>query len=132
MANNVTGVYGGILADFPEQFQSYTYWPASANYNDGWDPVGAPMIGRGIFHNDKSGLANSNGNTVFYSHYFMWSKLDHADGTFIEWNCTVYRVLHDNDWTTQDGYTQYHINRVIGSDSLDTVDPAYNNGASKL
>jgi hypothetical protein len=132
MASNVTGIYGGILADFPEQFQSYTYWPASADFNDGWTPTGKPVADRGVFHNDKSGVVNSNGNTVFYAHYKLWSKTDYPDGTFITWRGSNWRVLHDNDWSTQDGYTQYMVNLVVGSDGGKTVDPAYSNGGTNL
>jgi len=127
-----TGVYGGILADFPEQFQNFTWWTASANFNDGWTPTGNKVYLRGIFHNDKSGISNSNGMTVNYAHYLLWTTALMSDGDFITWNNQTYRVLHDNDWTTQDGYTQYIVNLVIGSNGTTPIDPQFSNGGNQI
>ena len=127
-----TGIYGSALLDFPERFLPFSWWKATANFNDGWTPVGQPVFLRGIFNNDLSGIKNSNGNTASYSHYFLWCQEDLDDGDFITWNGVNYRILHDNDWTSQNGFTQYIINKVVGSDGPTNLDPGFSNGGGKM
>lgn len=130
--NSPTGVYGGAMLDFPEQFQQFQYWLATANFNDDWTPVDPPLFARGVFHSDRSGIKQENGMTVNYSHFHLWTSVIMEEGYFVRWNGTVYRVLHNDDWTQSDGMTRYHINRVIGSDGVNTTTTTFSNGANKL
>ena len=130
--NSVPGVYGGNMLDFPEQFQSYEFWRANANFDDDWTPIDPPGFNRGVFHNDRSGIKQENGMTVQYSHYYLWTRQEMEDGYFVRWRGIVYRVLHDDDWTASDGFTRYHINRVVGSDGTGSTATSFNNGANLL
>jgi len=128
----ITGIYGSELPSFPEQHQEFKWWKASAQFNDGWTLTTNPVLLYGIFHNYKSGIANSNNMTISYSHYFLWCSEEMDDGDFIQWQGVTYRILHDNNWTTQNGYTQYLINKVVGSNGTNQVDPVFSSGGSKM
>lgn len=152
----VNSIYGDNLLAFPEAMQTFNYFFMTPQISDNYIPLvasgyngidanfQAPLSGiytqvsgfapqgtyRGVFHNDESSVKDAMGNLINYQKYVLWAREVFDPGWFISWQNTVYRIVASNDWPTMGGFTEYEIERLVGSDGQGTVPSNLGDGSS--
>lgn len=153
-----SAINGQMLLHFPEAFQPFNYFTMSPLINDNYiilpysgyngvdDNLQIPLSGiqvpvsgyappgtyLGIFQNDESSIRPTEGNLVNYVKYLLWAEEIFIPGWFVEWNNTTYRIVSSNDWPYYAGFTQYSLERIIGSDGQGTIPSGLSDGAGNF
>jgi hypothetical protein len=141
-------IYGQSLLHFTEAFEPFNYFQMTPNFSDNYTPVvtsgysgidanfQAVVSGyapqgtyMGVFHNDESSVKDAMGNLVSYQRYLLWAEENLDPGWFIGWSNTTFRIVQSNDWPRQAGFTEYVIERMVGSDGQGTVPSGLNDGS---
>lgn len=140
-------IYGQGLLYFAELLEPFEYFQMTPEFNDNYIPVvssgydgtdanfqvvvsGEAPYGTylGIVFNDNSTIKDAEGNLVNFAVEFLWAEEKFVPGKFIKWDNTTYRIMPTSAWTRQAGFTQYGIERVVGSDGQGTVPSDLNSG----
>lgn len=133
-------IYGQTLLHYAELLEPFEYFQMTPEISDNYIPVvtsgyngtdanfqvlvsGEVPYGTylGIIFNDDSTVKDAEGNLVHYSNEFLWAEEQLAPGKFVKWDNTTYRIMPTNSWKRQAGFTQYGIERIVGSDGQGTV-----------
>ena len=151
-----SAIYGQGLLHFAEALEPFNYFFMTPQMSDNYIPLVvsgyngydanyqvpasgivtqvsgyAPQgIYLGVFHNDQSSVKDAMGNLVNYQKYLLWAEENLDPGWFIGWQGTTFRIVESNDWPRQSGFTEYVIERLVGSDGQGTVNSGLNAGSS--
>ena len=110
--------YNGIDANFQVPLSGLT------NPVSGFVPYGNYL---GIMFNEEDNIKTENGNLIYLQHYYLWCEENLQPGNFISWGSNpggylnTYRIKHTSGWEQLGGFTQYELERVVGSDGQGTV-----------
>jgi hypothetical protein len=134
------GIYGNGLRDFPEQYRTVEYFNMTPNMSGGYDPVldddeepVEPTDIEGVLQNTgKKGVKDSNGNIAYVSSMEFWSEDELELGWFIKFNDVTFRLIPANDWSIEDGFYRYGLEKLIGDDGSLTNDVEFNNGMGNI
>jgi len=144
-----SAMYGQSLLHYAELLEPFLYFEMIPQFNDNYIPIissgyngvdaninvivsGEVPYGTylGIIFNDDSTVKDAEGNLVHYANEFLWAEEEFAPGKFIKWSNTTYRIMPTNSWKRQAGFTQYGIERIVGSDGQGIVPSNLNSGSS--
>lgn len=127
------GVYGESLLCFAEQFRSVSYFNQTPTEAGGWEGKTTPVVIRGVLHSTgPRAVKDSNGNLVKIDKKEFWTSTELTPGYFLSYGSEVYRLLGENNWSFEDGFYKYGIEKVVGDDGTLTYDPGFETGAGKL
>lgn len=128
------GVYGDIITSFPEQRRLVTVYEMTPGINGGWTIVPNMSIQiSAIFQNTrKKSVVDSNGNLVYVSGQQLWTETSKLDGWFTNIDGNVYRITGQNNWDYEGGHYAYDLEKVVGGDGTESVNPAWNTGGNTL
>lgn len=127
------GVYGNMLLAWPEQRRSVTVFDMTPKINGGWDIVAdSQQTVRGIYQNTTGQhIKDSNGNLVKSNGLEFWTEKTGLDGKFLTYtNGKIYRLIASNNWTFEGGFMRYSLEKVVGNDGTESVQPAWNLGTN--
>lgn len=124
------GIYGAQLLSFPEQFRNFPYFDMKALQGGGYGPRLEASTVRGVFQcTGGRRVKTQNGMKVLGRQTRLWTTQELQTGRFIEAEHDVYTVgMPDNEWQLEGGFTVYDLEKVVGDDGRDTVDPDFNMG----
>ena len=71
-------------------------------------------------------------NLINYSKYHLWCEEVLDAGKFVFWNNTTYRIVSSNDWPIYSGFTQYELERMVGSDGQGSIDSGLDDGSGSF
>jgi len=143
-----SSLYGESLLSFTEQFQTFEYFDMVPNINDnytviptsgfngtnansyvtinGTAPTGTYLA---IFQNSQTEVKDNNGNLVTKNCLYMWCEEDLKLGAFVFVFNQTFRIVPSNDWGYYGGFTQYEIDRLVGSNGGTQIDSGFSDGA---
>jgi hypothetical protein len=112
---------GNSMLYFPEFHKSFEYFDMDPKINDGFENRTTLGNYLGVFHNDKSGIRNANGNRVRFIRYYLWTEANMDPGKYVRFEDVNYTIVFDTDWPTQGGFYRYELQKVVGSNGTDTL-----------
>jgi hypothetical protein len=117
-----------ILA-FPEQLQTVNYFDMQPGHGSGYGQRMDVKPIQGILQcTEGRRVKNQNGNWVVTRGVHFWYEGVLVMGRFIDDGQMVYRIVKDDDWTTESGFAVYSLERVTGADGTELTEPAFNDG----
>lgn len=119
--------YAGYDANFQVPLSGLTV-PVS-----GFVPYGTYL---GVMFNEEDNIKSGDGNLVYTQHFYLWCEESLQPGNFISWGANpggylnTYRIKHTAGWGAYGGFTQYELERVVGSDGQGTVASGLSDGSN--
>lgn len=114
------GVYGNMLAFFPEQIRTFTYLKMSPNVTASYSP--REIIGdvRGVFQYMKKGeLLRENETLEDTNVPTLWTKQKLQVGDyFIQKGDELYRIVNPADWSFEGGFNCYVLETFVGNSDV--------------
>jgi hypothetical protein len=127
------GVYGEPLLAFQEQLQEINYYDMPPLQETGYGPRQSYGTIRGVMQTSESRIKQSNGNLVLAVVRFLWTDEMVIAGKFIQGDDgVIYRVVADNDWTREGGFTRFTLEKLVGANGDDTLDPGMSVGTGNF
>lgn len=115
------GVYGNILAFFPEQFRSWEYFSMSPLPTGSYTKRESLGKIRGVFQFVKKGdLIRENDTEADVNVPTIWTKTKLKVGNFIEFEDELYRITSDYPWKFEGGFYCYSLETFVGNDDSQT------------
>jgi hypothetical protein len=146
-----SAIYGQAMLHFSEALSPFQYFFQQADFNDNYLPASGTMYRGtdanyqiqlqtdtlpgtylGFFQNSESKVKDAMGNLVNYIEYLMWAEETFRPGWFVKWDNVTFRIVNANDWTMFAGFTQYTIEKFVGSDGQGTVESNLSGVTSEL
>lgn len=126
------GMYGSSLLAFPEQFINVLYFQMIPVLNSGWDKK--PVYNKRIIkhHSKPKQTKDQNGNLVISEQLQVWSMEKLNEGWFLQIENNVYRIGAENDFSLEDDFYSYDIERVIGDDGQPGQTVVFNTGTENF
>ena len=130
----MNGALGSVLAQFPEARVTVTYFNMQPLPGSGYGPRTDIRVLTGVLQSTGGRrVRTANGNVVIERGNKFWSDTLLQVGWFIDDGQYVYRVgMPDDDWADYSDLTIYNIERVVGADGTEIVEPAFEQGEGKF
>ena len=130
----MNGAFGSMLTAFPEAKVNVTYFNMQPLPGSGYGPRTDVKALRGVMHCvGGRRVRTANGNAVIERQMRYWSDTPLQVGWFIDDGKYVYRVgIPDDDWSDEADMTIYTLERVVGADGTETVEPAFDQGVGSF
>jgi len=131
------GVHGTVMPFYTEELVPVTYFNMLPAIASGYGARLSEKIIRVVIHT-YSAPPNAEGDkarkvndfVVNEKKPFMWAEDALTVGWFILHEDDVYRIVSANRWEREGDMVHYALEKVVGSDGTDTVNPAFNTGAN--
>lgn len=130
----MSGAYGSILTAFPEQFDQVEYFDMQPLVGSGWGPRTDKLTIAAVVIQCTTGrkIKDSNGNLVTFRGMELWTEELLKAGRFVDFEedgeSSVYRIMGDNAWRREAGFTVYSLEKVVAADGTEVVDPGFSTG----
>jgi hypothetical protein len=130
----VNGAFGSILTAFPEAKITVTYFNMQPLPGSGYGPRTDIETLSGVLQCvGGRRVGTRNGNAVIERQMRYWSDTPLQVGWFIDDGKYVYRIgIPDDDWSDEADMTIYTLERVVGADGTETVEPAFDQGTGSF
>lgn len=125
----MSGVYGDMLAYFPELFEKATVFPMEPKIVAGYEDRPEGTVVYGVFQFRTKNNLDAENLTLVQTHTSeFWSESVIGDGWFLmrESDGHLYRVTRDNNWDFSGRYHKYVVDTVAGNTDKQTPDEAVN------
>ena len=133
------GVHGSMMVHFSEEFRAIQYFQMDPNVASGYGDRYNEGSTRGVVHMysapptaEGTKLRDVQSNLVVEKKPFLWARKKIEIGWFIDDGEDVYRVLSHNKWEFEGSMTIHGLEKVVGDNGTDTVDPPFNFGGDFL
>lgn len=133
------GVHGPMMVHFSEEFREITYFQMDPEINSGYGARLNEGKTRGVVHMYSAPptaegvkLRDVGHNLVIEKKPFLWARKAIDVGWFVDDGLDVYRVLSQNRWDFEASMTIHGLERVVGDNGTDTVNPAFYLGGDSL
>ena len=123
----MSGVYGDMLAYFPELFEKATVFPMEPKVIAGYDPRPQGTVVYGVFQFRVKNNLDAEGQTLVQTHTAeFWTEAVVGDGWFLmrDTDSHLYRITRDNNWDFSGRYHKYLVDTVAGNTDTQTEDTA--------
>lgn len=129
----MSGVYGDMLAFFPELMLTYTTFTMRPKAVGGFEARENLSSARGIIQYMKAGDLNFEGETLADTEYpVFWTRVTLPKDSYIEdEDGTLYKRTKNNDWRRLGAFNSYTLELVVGVDGRQEADPAVDLGRSR-
>ena len=115
------GIYGNLLAFFPEQFRLWEYFSMSPLATGSYTKRESLGKIRGVFQFVKKGdLIRENDTEADVNVPTIWTKTKLKVGNFIEFEDELYRITSDYPWKFEGGFYCYSLETFVGNDDSQT------------
>jgi hypothetical protein len=119
-----------MLTAFPEGKVSVQIFNMQPLNGSGWGPRTDVKTMAGVLQcTGGRRVRKSNGNLVLERKMRFWSNVPLTVGWFLDDGQYVYRIgLPDDDWSDYADFVIYDLERLVGADGTEVVEPAFNQG----
>ena len=126
----MNGALGSVLTSFPEAKVPVQYFDMQPLPGSGYGPRTDVRLLRGVLQCvGGRRVRTANGNLVIERQMRYWSDTPLQVGRFLDDGKYVYRVgIPDDDWSDEADMVIYTLERVVGADGTETVQPAFRQG----
>jgi hypothetical protein len=123
-----------MLSCFAEAMEDLPYFNMTPKPDGGWGPRTDESTISGVVQCTGEGrmLKPSNINAAVTRKQMLWTEDDLETGRFVEWEGDVYRVKQNDTWDREAGFNIYTLEKVIGGDGREALDPAFRTGEGKF
>ena len=123
------GVYGDMLAYFPELFEKATVFPMMPKTVAGYEPRPVGTVVYGVFQFRTKNNLDAENMTLVETHAAeFWTEAVLEEGLFLvrELDGLIYRITRDNNWDFSGSYHKYLVDTVAGNTDTQTPDSDVN------
>ena len=121
----MSGVYGDMLAYFPELFEKATVFSMIPKNIAGYEPRPVGTVVYGVFEFRVKNNLNTENMTLVETHSSgFWTEAVLEEGHFLkrELDGSLYRITRDNNWDFSGHYHKYLVDSVAGNTDEQTKD----------
>ena len=129
------GAFGNMMSMFPETQIMVDYFDQQPLHGGGYGPRTDFSKVRGILQcTTGRRVKTSNGYKIIGRGMKFWTETPLQAGRFISDGVYVYAVSvpASDDWEREGGFYIYDLERVIGPDGTEIVEPTFNHGKGQL
>ena len=125
----MSGVYGDMLAYFPELFEEATVFSMEPKNIAGYEQRPEGTVVYGVFEFRTKNNLNSENMALVQTHTAeFWTEAVIEEGYFLkrELDGLLYRITRDNNWNYSGHYHKYLVDTVAGNTDEQTEDTDVN------